>query len=244
MSGRGEVRVYADAAALGRAAAELFAEVVRAAVAESGRCGVLLAGGETPRRAYGLLAEEPLVGSVPWPQMHIFWGDERCLPAGDPRRNETMARRALLDRVPVVPDQVHVIDCAVAPERAAADYAERMRRFFGERPSRFDLALLGLGDDGHTASLLPGSAALAERHCWTAVTGRVEEPFVRVTLTAPLLNRSETTVFLVSGQGKAEMLRAALAGELPSLPVHLIRPEGRLLWLVDREAASLSGAAA
>lgn len=240
MTGRGELRVYADAEALAQAAAELCAETMQAAVAARGRCGVLLAGGATPRRAYELLAGEPLAQNIPWHQVHVFWGDERCLPAGDARRNETMARLALLDRVPVPPEQVHAIDCAGAPEQVAEFYADQLHCFFAGRPPRFDLAILGLGDDGHTASLLPDAAALAEQQRWTAVTKRPEEPFARVTLTAPLLNQARLVVFLVSGRGKAAVLRAALTGEQPRLPVHLIRPAGGgLLWLADRAAASL-----
>ena len=236
------VQVYPDAEALGRAAAELFAEQARAAVAARGRFTVLLAGGSTPRRAYELLAEEPLASRVPWPDCHFFWGDERCLPEGHELRNETMVRRALLDHVPVSPTQMHPIRHHSNPEQAACDYGAELLQFFASQPPRFDLVLLGLGDDGHTASLLPGSAALHEQEQWTAVTRRPEEPFGRVTLTAPLLNQGTSTVFLVSGQGKAAVLQSILHGtnDAPPLPAQRIRPQdGELLWLVDREAASL-----
>jgi len=241
MSGRGELRVSADPEALGRAAAELFAKVVRTAVDRQGRCSVLLAGGATPRRTYQLLAVEPWASGIPWPQVHFFWGDERCLPVGDPQRNETMARLALIDRVDVARGQVHPIDCAGSPEAAATSYAAQIATFFHDQPPCFDLALLGLGDDGHIASLLPGSAALAEARQWTAVARRPEEAFFRVTLTAPLLNQARLVVFLVSGSSKARVLRAGLTGADPALPVHLIRPAGELLWLVDRDAAALLG---
>lgn len=241
MSGEGRLRIYEDPESLARAAAALFAEAVRAAVAPRGCCAVALAGGSTPRRAYELLAEESWAGGIPWSQIHFFWGDERCLPVGDPQRNETMARLALLDRVDVVAEQVHPIRCADFSEAAATAYAAQIEHFFQGQPPRFDLALLGLGDDGHIASLLPGSAALAETRQWTAVAKRPEEPFFRVTLTAPLLNQARRVVFLVSGSSKARVLRAALAGAESALPVHLIRPEGALLWLVDREAAALLG---
>ena len=235
------VRVYTDAETLSRAAAELFAERARAAVAERGRFVVLLAGGSTPRRAYELLAEEPLINRVPWPDCHFFWGDERCLPEGHALRNETMVRRALLDHVPVPPSQIHPIRYHQEPDQAASDYATELQRFFAGQQPRFDLILLGLGDDGHTASLLPGSAAVHEQVQWTAVARRPEEPFSRVTLTAPLLNQGASTVFLVSGRGKASVLQSIVKGsnEEPSLPAQLIRPQqGELLWLVDREAAS------
>lgn len=234
------VQVFADEEALSRAAAELFAQKAIAAVADHGRCTVLLAGGETPRRAYELLAEEPLASRIPWPQVHVFWGDERCLPAGDPRRNEVMAGQALLDRVPLDPAHLHPIRCHPAPEQAATAYEVELRQFFGRNPPRFDLVLLGLGSDGHTASLLPASSALAAQHEWTAVTRRPEESFSRVTLTAPLLNQAAMAVFLVSGSNKAKTLQAVLTGQQPPLPAQLIVPQqGQVLWLVDREAASL-----
>ncbi len=235
------LRIYEDAEALSRAGAELFAERAGAAVAEHRRFVVLLAGGSTPRRAYQLLAESPLVSRVPWTDCHFFWGDERCLPSGHELRNETMVRRALLDHLPVPPSQIHPIRYHQKPEQAAIDYGAELQRFFAGQPPRFDLILLGLGDDGHTASLLPGSDALYEQVQWTAVTRRPEEPFSRVTLTAPLLNQGASTVFLVGGRGKAAVLHSLLnaTNVAPSLPAQLIRPQqGELLWLVDREAAS------
>ena len=236
------VQVYPDAEALGRAAAELFAERARVSVGGHGRFVVLLAGGSTPRRTYELLTEEPLVSRVPWPDCHFFWGDERCLPEGHELRNETMVRRALLDHVPVSATRMHPIRYHSNPEQAARDYGAELLQFFAGQPPRFDLVLLGLGDDGHTASLLPGSAALHEQVRWTAVTRRPEEPFGRVTLTAPLLNRGTSTVFLVSGRGKAAVLQSILhlTNDVPALPAQLIRPQdGKLLWLIDREAAIL-----
>jgi len=232
------IQVFADQEALSRAAAELFAQTASAAVADHGRCAVLLAGGETPRRAYELLAGAPLASRIPWPQVHVFWGDERCLPEGDPRRNEVMARQALLDRVPLDPAHLHPIRCHPAPEQAAAAYEAELRHYFGRHPPRFDLVLLGLGSDGHTASLLPAARALAAQQEWTAVTRRPQESFSRVTLTAPLLNQAALAVFLVTGGNKAETLRAVLSGRQPPLPAQLIVPiHGRLLWLGDREGA-------
>ena len=233
---------FVDLEALSRAAAALFAEQARAAVTSRGRFSVLLAGGETPRRTYELLAEEPLRSTIPWDQIYFFWGDERCVGAKDPKRNETMVRRALLDQLELRPDQVHPIRSDLGPEQAAADYAAELRKFFGISQPCFDLVLLGLGTDGHTASLLPGSAALEEAASWTAVTRRLEEPFSRVTLTAPLLNQAALVVFLVAGRDKAGVLQSILtpASDQPSFPAQLIRPlTGALHWYVDRQAASL-----
>ncbi len=239
MSGEGRLRICEDAESLAWAAAALFVQRAEEAVAARGRCAVALAGGSTPRRAYELLAGEPHAGSVPWSHLHLFWGDERCLPAGDPQRNETMVRRALLDHVAVPPEQVHAIDCAGSPEVAATAYGDRIATFFDGQPPCFDLVLLGLGEDGHIASLLPGLATLMATDRWTGVARRAEEDFDRVTLTAPLFNQARLVVFLVSGRSKARVVRAALRGE-GSLPVDLIRPvAGEVLWLIDREAASL-----
>jgi 6-phosphogluconolactonase len=235
------VWVFDDAEALGRAAAERIAEETRTAAAH-GRFALLLAGGATPRRTYQFLAEPPLVDRVDWPQVHFFWGDERCLPTGDPRRNETMVRHALLDRLSLGPGQIHPISADIVPERAASDYAAELANFFAGGPPRFDLALLGLGADGHTASLLPGSEALGVRDRWTAISRRPEEDFSRVTLTVDLLNRSALVLFLVSGPGKARMVRSVLREPVPRppLPAQLIRPTmGAVEWWLDREAAAL-----
>ena len=228
--------------ALNRVAAEIFAKEAQRAVAEHGRFSVLLSGGETPQRTYELLAEEPLREQVPWDRVHVFWGDERCVPVDDSRSNYRMARKALLERVPLPPAQIHPILCVDSPQQAAAGYSEVIRSYFGAGPHSFDLVYLGLGDDGHTASLFPGSTALDERELWTAVTRRPGESIERITLTAPLINQAALIVFLVTGAGKAEVLRKVLektAGE-PSLPAQLIRHEkGMIRWLVDRDAAGL-----
>lgn len=232
---------FADVEALGRAAAELFVAKAREAACARGRFSALLAGGETPRRAYELLAGEPLRSRVPWGAAHLFWGDERCVPPDSPHSNYGMVRRALLDRVPVEPGHVHPVRCGLSPEDAAAAYEEEMKDFFRGATPRFDLALLGLGADGHTASLLPGSPAVSEHVRWTAVAKRPEEAFSRVTVTLPLLNRAATVLFLVSGAGKAQVLRAILEdGETAArFPASLVRPaSGDLRWFVDGAAAS------
>ncbi len=236
------ISVYPDREALSRAAAGLFAVVAVRAVADHGRCAVLLAGGETPRRTYELLAEEPLRSRVPWGHLHLFWGDERCVPPDDPRSNARMAYRTLLDRVPVPAGQVHPIPGDRDPRQAADEYEALLRRFFAGALPRFDLVLLGLGDDGHTASLFSGSPVLDERERWTAVTRRASEEIDRITLTAPLINKAELAIFLVAGGDKAAALHEVLEEEPDPhcRPARLIRPEnGELHWLIDRAAAQL-----
>jgi 6-phosphogluconolactonase len=233
------IEVFADKDALSLAAAVLFARQAQKAIADHGRFSVLLAGGETPRRTYELLAREPLCRQIPWPQVHLFWGDERCVPADDPSSNVLMAHRAFIDSLQLNDRQLHPIRCERQPERAAADYEAELRRFFGEQPPRFDLVFLGLGEDGHTASLLPGSEALQEEIRWTAVTRRSHEPFSRITVTAPLINQAVLVVFLVTGRNKAKVFRSILEATSRTLyPAQLIMPQqGALHWWLDQEAA-------
>ncbi len=235
------IKVYPDFEALSRAAAALFAERACAAASASGRFAVLLAGGKTPARAYALLAIPPLRDAVPWAKVHIFWGDERHVPSDDLASNAGMARQVLLDHVPVPAEQIHPVPCRPTVEESAAEYEATLAAFFGAAAQRFDLAFLGLGEDGHTASLFPGSSALEEQERLVVGVNGTEERLPRVTLTAPLINLAACVAFIVSGRNKAAILREVL--EEPAqrpLPARLIRPkEGRLLWLVDRDAAAL-----
>ena len=236
------IRVYADLEALSVGAAELFAVQARRAIEARGRFAVLLAGGETPRRAYELLATPLFRERIPWPAVHVFWGDERSVPPDDRRSNALMARRALLDHVPVPPQQIHPIPWGGSPGDAAEEYEKLLRTFFAPAPPRFDLVFLGLGENGHTASLFPGTAALKERERWVAEVYLAEEGLHRITLTAPAINQAALAAFLVSGGGKAAMLREVMEGRADPflIPARLIRPvQGELLWLVDREAAGL-----
>ncbi len=231
--------VLPDAAALAEAAAALFARLARRAVARRGRFAVALAGGATPLGCYRRLAEPPHHDAVPWEKVHAFWGDERCVPPDDPRSNARAARAALLDRVPIPAAQVHPIRCAGDADCAARAYDDVLVAFFSGAPERFDLALLGLGVDGHTASLFPGSPALCEeRRRAVAVTDRDPQ---RVTLTPALLARSRRVVFLVAGAAKAAAVRDALATTgADDLPARRVDPgRGRSLWLIEREAARL-----
>jgi 6-phosphogluconolactonase len=234
------IKIFSDKEALARGATELFAAQARQAVATRGRFLVLLAGGETPRRTYQLLAQEPHRSEIPWGSVHFFWGDERCVAVDDPRSNAGMAGRELLDQLLLSPAQIHRIRGESAPQQEADRYQAELTDFFAGAAPYFDLVLLGLGSDGHTASLLPGSAALAEKERWTAVTRRPEEEFSRITLTTPIINQAVVVLFLVAGADKAAMLGKILNTPADSriYPAQLIRPlSNDLRWFADQEAA-------
>lgn len=234
------IRIYPDLEALSYAAADLFADEARQAIQSRGRFTVALAGGSTPRRAYELLARDPFREQVPWQSTHIFWGDERCVPADDPRNNALMARQALLDHVPVPPEQIHPMVCNSSPLGAAVAYETLLRSIFTAGCPRFDLVLLGLGENGHTASLFPGTSVLDEQQRWVGEVYLAEEGQHRLTLTTAAINQAALVVFLVSGSDKAPILRKVLKGaqDPRSIPAQLIKPvDGGLLWLVDRDAA-------
>jgi 6-phosphogluconolactonase len=231
-----ELVVVPDADALASVAAQRFTALASSAIAERGRFIVALSGGSTPRPAYALLAQEPLVSRVDWARVHVFWGDERCVPPEHPDSNYRMASRALLDHVAIPPDSVHRIPGELPPEEAAAVYQAELERVLGAG-GRFDLVLLGMGADGHTASLFPGTAAVEERG--RAVVAVYVEKLTawRVTLTLPVIQAARRVVFLVSGAGKAPVLARVHAGE--ALPAGLVRPkDGQLIWLADRDAAA------
>jgi len=242
----GEVRREASVPALHRAAAELFVSAAEAAVRDRGAFSVALAGGNTPRGLYALLAgDASLRARVPWERVRIFFGDERHVPPDHPDSNFRMAQETLLAQVPIAADHVWRMKAEYEDaERTAAEYERDIRAAFalppGARP-KFDLVLLGLGPDGHTASLFPGTAALHERSR-LVVANRVEKLDTdRVTLTAPVLNDAREVLFLVAGADKAPALKAVLEGpdEPERFPAQLIRPaDGVLRWLVDPAAAA------
>lgn len=214
------------------------------ASASSGRFAVSLSGGSTPKRLYELLASEPLRGRLPWERVHWFWGDERYVPADSPDSNYRMTRLAMLERASVPAANVHPVRTDLpTPEATAAAYAEELQRYYGAReldPQRplFDVTLLGMGEDGHTASLFPGTQVLGERKAWAAaVIGAKPEP--RITLTYPVLESSRDVAFLIAGAGKRDVLAAIRKGA--DLPAGRLKPQGRLHWFLDRAADGAAG---
>jgi 6-phosphogluconolactonase len=237
---RGQLHIYSDMNQLAEAAAAFIADRAARAVTERGRFTLALAGGRTPEPVYRRLAEPDLAGRVDWSKVWVLFGDERCVPPGDPRSNYRMAREALLDRVPIPAGQVLRIRGEAEPVAAAEAYEQAMRRLAGGDRPDLDLVLLGLGEEGHTASLFPGMPAVTEPARW--VLGQYVEKtgMWRVTLTPAILNQSRAVAFLVAGADKAETLRRVLEGPLlpVMLPAQAIRPAaGELHWLVDAAAA-------
>jgi 6-phosphogluconolactonase len=238
-----DVRVFLDLPALHGAAADIFVEASARATAERGRFLVCLSGGSSPSPLYSLLAESPYRDLVSWPSVHVFWCDERCVPAEDLSSNYRQARELLLSRVPVAAHNIHRVRTELDPELAAADYALMLRKF-ADPPlawPRLDMVLLGLGTDGHTASLFPGSPLGAAESTW-AVSAPANHPGTRrVTLTVPVFNAARRVVFLVHGTGKAGIVASVLYGDAQPalLPAQRIRPDdGELIWLLDTSAAA------
>jgi 6-phosphogluconolactonase len=239
-----EVRRFPDLEQMNRDAAAFVCDWARRCVDERGRFTIALSGGTTPRRLYERMARPPYDVRIPWSHVHLFWGDERCVPPTHPDSNYLMAYRALISKVAPPADHVHRPPAELTPpERAAQQWEKDLRDFFQNRivdetlPS-FDLILLGMGPDGHVASLFPGDPALEETERWvTAVTDPRGEPAVpRLTLTLPLINHARCVLFLVSGNGKREAVRAVLGdGEQVRVryPAARVRPNSRLLWFLD-----------
>ena len=223
-------------AALYRAAAERLLALGTAAIAEHGAFHLALAGGATPQGLYTLLSTDELAGRLDWAQVHLYFGDERCVPPDHHDSNYRMVRESLFDRLPVAP-QLHRISGELTPEQAAADYAALLRR---QLPAAgFDLILLGLGPDGHIASLFPGSDTLHQQR-QTVVADYVPKlDSWRITLTLPVLNRARHLLLLVSGAHKADVLRHVLRNisHANPLPVEMLRPRGSLEWFIDAPAA-------
>jgi len=242
-----EVRILADANSIAQTAAAEFLEAARQAVNEKGSFSVALAGGSTPKALYGLLATNPLLqAKVPWSKIQFFFGDERHVPPNDEESNFRMAEEAMLGKAPVDAKQVHRIkgekrNAAQAAEEYEQDLRASFRLQAGQFP-RFDLVLLGMGPEGHTASLFPGTKALKEERR-LVVSNWVGKLFTdRITLTPPVLNNAARVIFMVHGEEKAPALKAVLEGpyEPEQLPAQMIQPkQGKVLWLVDPSAASM-----
>jgi 6-phosphogluconolactonase len=239
----GELQVFPDAEQLAVAGAELFVSGAAESIASRGRFRVALSGGSTPRHVYELLASPAFRTRVAWERVDVFLGDERYVPSDDKGSNYRMAAETLLRHVPLPKANVHRVMTEIAPPEAAAQaYEETIRQNLAEPRSvpQLDLIYLGLGTNGHTASLFPGTSALEEKsRLVVAVVVEAADP-LRITMTVPLLNRGRTVAFLIEGKQKAPVLHEVLLGprDPARLPAQLIAPEGKLLWMLDEAAGA------
>jgi 6-phosphogluconolactonase len=233
----GRIETLPDPTALARHVAEWMTNV---ALAAKGAVRVSLSGGSTPKALYTLLASEAFRDRFPWERVAWYWGDERFVPHDHPDSNYRMTREAMLAKAPVPPENIHPVPADGTPEDAALRYERILQAAYGADmldPARplFDITLLGLGADGHTASLLPGEAVLQERQRWVAAVSH-GRPEVRITMTYPVIESSRRVAFLVAGEEKAAIFRAIRAGR-SQVPAARVRPVGELIWFADRAAA-------
>jgi 6-phosphogluconolactonase len=235
-----EVIVCRDIAELSRQSAERVSQLALQSVQGSERFTVALSGGSTPKHLYSLLASRGYKERIPWNNVHLFWGDERCVPPDHPESNFRMAQEALLSKIEIPAENIHRMRGEGLPQTAAAEYEQELQKFFGLKSGalpRFDLILLGIGEDGHTASLFPGNEALNETN------HLVVAPFVaklnshRLSLSLPVLNNAANVWFLVTGGSKADAVKKVLSGssDLPAARVH--PTDGNLTWFITRDAA-------
>lgn len=235
-----DIRRFPNKDALSKAVAEHFVKLAERGTRSHGRFAVALAGGSTPEGAYRLLATTYKT-KVKWQQVHVFWGDERTVPPDHQDSNYRMALDAFLSAVPIPAGQIYRMRGELDPEEAAEDYNTRLQKFFGGVGPRFDLVILGMGDDGHTASLFPHTSALEEHEAWVVANHVPQQQTTRITLTVPAINAAAEVLFMVAGEAKADALQAVLRGERqPAVyPAQLIAPsDGTLLWMVDQAAAA------
>lgn len=238
--------VWSASQAVAAAAAQLFADATEQAVTARGVARVAISGGSTPKAMFALLADpsQPFVGSIPWSRLHLYWVDERCVPPTDDESNFRMTNEVMLSKVPLPSEQVHRMEGELDPEEAANRYESVLRnsmRLEGAESPAFDLLLLGMGDDGHTASLFPHTAALEEIVRLTVANHVPQKNTWRLTLTASVINQARQVCFLIEGSAKSEVLAEVLTGprDPDRLPAQLIRPSnGKLRFLLDSAAAS------
>ncbi|WP_342087158.1 6-phosphogluconolactonase [Dyadobacter sp. OTU695] len=237
-----ELHIEKDTKALSASLAEWINNYIQQVLAKQDRFTFVLSGGSTPKALYALLAESPYKESIPWEKLHFFWGDERAVPFEDSRNNAKMCYDELLDKVPVKAENIHIMRTDITPEESAAEYEEIVKTYFEGSETTFDFVLLGMGDDGHTLSLFPGTEVIHEQNALATSFFLQAQDMYRITLTAPVVNDAACVAFLAAGAGKAEVLKQVLKGEknVDLYPSQIIQPvKGQLHWFVDEAAAAL-----
>jgi 6-phosphogluconolactonase len=238
------IEVYKDADHLCKELAEWITSLIEETLTRKDHFGLVLSGGNTPKKLHTLLASSPYRERIDWKKIHVFWGDERAVPFEDDRNNARMAFDTLLDKVDVPQDQIHIMDTSFSSDAAAMQYEEILNEYFGTDilPKKtFDLVLLGMGDDGHTLSLFPGTPVIHEEKLWVTSFFLKDQQMDRITLTKNIVNHADHIVFMISGDGKSMALHQVLEGEKnPDLyPSQVIIPtQGELHFFIDKAAAS------
>src|ERR1700744_818957 len=236
-----ELHVFKEPDELSHAVAKWMADVIASTLKKSNRFTIALSGGSTPRLLHKILAADPYKAQIDWSKLHIFWGDERDVPFEDDRNNAKMAYDTLLNFVPVPPSQVHVMRTDIPAAESAQEYEKILHTYFDGAATSFDLVLLGMGDDGHTLSLFPGTAAVHEEKAWAIAYYLKAQDMSRITLTKTIVNKAARVAFLIAGSGKTHALKEVLKGPYnPDLfPSQEIKPSaGELHWFVDEAAAA------
>jgi 6-phosphogluconolactonase len=236
-----ELHIYKNPDELSRSVAAWIADTITATLKQQDRFTIALSGGSTPKALHKLLAASPYKEKIDWSKLHVFWGDERAVPFDDDRNNAKMAYDTLLKFVPIPPYHIHVMRTDIGPEESAAEYEKILHMYFDNTPLSFDLVLLGMGDDGHTLSLFPGTAAVHEEKAWTIAYFLKAQDMYRITLTKTIVNKAAKVAFLTTGANKAHALKEVQQGAYnPDLyPSQEIRPtNGELHWFVDEAAAA------
>ncbi len=243
MSSKPEIVIIDGPDQLAKLAADIFAVAAKRCVAMHGRFTVALSGGSTPRGMHRMLAEKPYCSDIQWKKTHIFWVDERCVPRDNPASNYGLAKMDFLDRIPIPVEQIHPMPGEAPPEEGARRYERELKAFFQVKEERFpilDLIFLGMGKDGHTASLFPGKDLAEAQERWVVAVKGGTPDIYRLTLTYEVLNRAKEIYFLVSGMEKALIVKTVLENKDAALPAQKIQPiNGKLAWLLDKKAASL-----
>lgn len=237
-----ELNIFNDSNELSHELAKWITQYITATLKKQDRFTLVLSGGSTPQQLHTLLAATPYKEQIEWSKLHIFWGDERYVPFEDTRNNAKMAYDTLLNFVSVPSDQIHVIRTDIPPQDSAREYEHRLHHYFHAGSPAFDLVLLGMGDDGHTLSLFPGTAVVHESHKLTDAYFLDKQAMYRITLTAPIVNRASRIAFIVSGNDKARALKEVIEGayQPETYPAQVIQPkDGELFWFVDESAAAL-----
>ena len=240
VSSKGKVIIVEDSEALAKRGAALFLQHAVSAVKQRGRFSVALSGGSTPRPMNRLLACEPFISEIPWNATHIFMVDERVVPMEDEASNFGTAKRDFLDTVPIPLENLHPMPVSHSPTIGAERYEEELRSFFLNRNPAFDLILLGIGTDGHTASMFPGDHKAHRSQRWVLPVKGGNPDVHRISLTFNAINHGQIVAFLISGSSKSSLLKTLIEDPQNDYPANLVYPEsGELIWLVDRDAASM-----